>query len=268
VSSDAYDRFTAFRVELVEDGILRIVFDGPNLNAVSAEGHGQIADIWPVIDRDDDVRVVIVQGEGRAFSAGGSFELLDGMVNDPVVRTRVMREARDLVYNVINCSKPIVSAMHGPAVGAGLAVAMLADISVAGRKAKIVDGHTRLGVAPGDHAVMNWPLMCGMAKAKYYLLTCDVLTGEEAERIGLVSLCVDDEKVHDTALEVARKLAAGSPSALAWTKQALNNWYRAAGPSFDASLALEFYGFGLPDAKEGLTSHLEKRAPHFTGPRG
>jgi enoyl-CoA hydratase len=183
------------------------------------------------------------------------------------VRVRTMREARDLVYNVINCSKPIVSAMHGPAVGAGLAVAMLADISIAGRKAKIVDGHTRLGVAAGDHAVMNWPLLCGMAKAKYYLLTCDVLTGEEAERIGLVSMCVDDEEVHATALEVARKLVAGSPSALAWTKQALNNWYRAAGPSFDASLALEFYGFGLPGAKEGLTSHLEKRAPDFTGPR-
>ena len=267
VSSDVYDRFTAFRVERVEEGILSIVFDGPNLNAVSEDGHGQIADIWPVIDRDDDVRAVIVQGEGRAFSAGGSFDLLDGMVNDPVVRTRVMREARDLVYNVINCSKPVVSAMHGPAVGAGLAVALLADISIAGRKAKIVDGHTRLGVAAGDHAVLNWPLLCGMAKAKYYLLTCDVLTGEEAERIGLVSMCVDDEDVHATALEVARKLVAGSPSAIAWTKQTLNNWYRAAGPSFDASLALEFYGFGLAGAKEGLASHLEKRAPDFTGPR-
>jgi enoyl-CoA hydratase len=267
VQSDVYEPFTAFRVERVEEGILRIVFDGPNLNAVTADGHRQIADIWPVIDRDDSVRAVIVQGEGRAFSAGGSFDMLTDMVNDPVVRTRVMREARDLVYNVVNCSKPVVSALHGPAVGAGLAVGLLADISIAGRRARIVDGHTRLGVAAGDHAVLNWPLLCGMAKAKYYLLTCDVLTGEEAERIGLVSVCVDDEEVHATALQVARKLVAGSPSAVAWTKQTLNNWYRAAGPSFDASLALEFYGFGLPDAKEGLASHLEKRAPDFTGPR-
>src|SRR3954470_23344495 len=211
MATDGYQRFTAFRVERVEDAILRIVFDGPNLNAVSAEGHAQIADIWPVIDRDDDVRAVIVQGEGRAFSAGGSFDLLAGMVNDPAVRTRTMREARDLVYNVINCSKPVVSALHGPAVGAGLAVALLADISIAGRKAKIGDGHTRLGVTAGDHAVLNWPLLCGMAKAKYYLLTCAVLPGEEAERIGLVSVCVDDEEVHATALQVARKLVAGSP---------------------------------------------------------
>ena len=267
MATDGYQRFTAFRVERVEQAILRIVFDAPNLNAVTAEGHAQIADIWPVIDRDDSVRAVIVQGEGRAFSAGGSFEMLADMVADPGVRSRVMREARDLVYNVINCSKPVVSAMHGPAVGAGLAVALLADVSIAGRTAKIVDGHTRLGVAAGDHAVINWPLLCGMAKAKYYLLTCDVLTGEEAERIGLVSLCVPDDEVHATALAVARKLVAGSPSAISFTKQALNNWYRAAGPSFDASLALEFYGFGLPDVQEGMASHREKRAPDFTGVR-
>ena len=125
------------------------------------------------------------------------------------MRTRVLREARDIVYNVINCSKPIVSAIHGPAVGAGLAVALLADISVAGRTAKIVDGHTRLGVAAGDHAAICWPLLCGMAKAKYYLLTCKPITGEEAERIGLVSLCVDDESVQDEAMDVARSLTEG-----------------------------------------------------------
>ncbi len=259
-----YSAFTALRIERPEDAILRIVLDGPNLNAVGADGHQQLAHIWPVIDRDDSVRAVVVQGEGRGFSAGGSFDLIESMVADPVVRTRVMREARDLVYNVINCSKPVVSAIHGPCVGAGLAVALLADISVAARTAKIVDGHTRLGVAAGDHAVLNWPLLCGMAKAKYYLLTCDALTGEEAERIGLVSVCVDDDQVHERAMEVARKLVAGSPSAISFTKQALNNWYRAAGPSFDASLALEFYGFGLPDVAEGVAAHREKRAPRFS----
>lgn len=265
-ASDPYARFTAFRVERPEEGILRIVLDAPNLNAVGADAHAQLPEIWRVIDRDDSVRAVVVRGDGKAFSAGGTFELLAEMVDDPVVRTRTMREARDLVYNVINCSKPIIAAIHGPAVGAGLAVAMTADVTVAGRTARIVDGHTRLGVAAGDHAVLSWPLMCGMAKAKYYLLTCEVLTGEEAERIGLVSLCVDDEAVQDKAMEVARTLASGSPSAMAWTKQALNNWYRAAGPSFDASLALEFYGFGLPDVREGIASHREKRDPKFTGP--
>lgn len=263
--SDAYEQFSALRIERPEDGILQIVLDGPHLNAVGFEAHQQLADVWPVIDRDASVRVVVIRGAGRAFSAGGSFDMIEAMVADPAVRTRVLREARDLVYNVINCSTPVVSAIHGPCVGAGLAVALLADISVAARTAKIVDGHTRLGVAAGDHAVINWPLLCGMAKAKYYLLTCEALTGEEAERIGLISLCVEDDEVQERAMAVARKLAAGSPTALSFTKQALNNWYRAAGPSFDASLALEFYGFGLGDVQEGLASHREKRAPNFTG---
>ena len=132
-------------------------------------------------------------------------------MTDFAVRTRVLREARDLVHNVIDCSKPVVSAIHGPAVGAGLVVALLADISIAARSARIIDGHTRLGVAAGDHAAICWPLLCGMAKAKYHLLTCEPITGEEAERIGLVSLCVDDDDVHDTALDVATKLDDDEP---------------------------------------------------------
>jgi enoyl-CoA hydratase len=102
-----------------------------------------------------------------------------------------------------------------------------------------------------------------MAKAKYYLLTCDTLTGEEAERIGLVSLCVDDDQVHDRALEVAVQLANGAQSAIRWTKQTLNSWYRAQAAIFDASLAYEFLGFAGPDAREGLASHTEKRPPNF-----
>jgi len=187
-------------------------------------------------------------------------------LNDYAARTRVMREARDLVFNVINCSKPIVSAIHGPAVGAGLVAALLADISIASRTARIIDGHTRLGVAAGDHAAICWPLMCGMPKAKYYLLTCETLTGEEAERIGLVSLCVDDDKVQEHALEVAAKLSIGAQSAIRWTKQTLNHWYRSQSAILDASLAYEFYGFGGPDAREGLASHTQRRTPKFTGP--
>lgn len=258
--------YPSFRFDRPADGVQRITFDAPGLNSVSPDAHREIADIWLSIDKDSDTRVAILQGAGKGFSSGGSFELLDGIINDYAVRTRVMREARDLVWNVINCSKPIVSAIHGPAVGAGLVAGMLADISIVGRNAKIIDGHTRLGVAAGDHAAVCWPLLAGMAKSKYYLLTCDTLTGEEAERIGLVSLCVDDDKVQERALEVAVQLAGMAQSALRWTKHTLNHWYRAAGPAFDASLGYEFFGFGGPDAAEGLASHREKRAPIFNGP--
>ncbi|WP_328351016.1 enoyl-CoA hydratase/isomerase family protein [Streptomyces sp. NBC_00445] len=263
--TDPYEQFTSLTFERPAPGVLRIVLDAPHLNAVDPKMHGELADIWPVVDRDDDVRAVLVQGAGKAFSAGGTFDSIEAMTEDYTVRARVMREARDMVYGVINCSKPVVSAIHGPAVGAGLVIGMLADISVAGRRAKIVDGHTRLGVAAGDHAAICWPLLCGMAKAKYYLLTCETLTGEEAERIGLVSKCVDDGEVHAEGLRLATALAAGPASALSWTKRSLNHWYRTAGPLFEASLGLEFFGFGGHEVTEGLAAHREKRAPDFEG---
>ena len=177
---------------------------------------------------------------------------------------RVFHEARDLVYNIVNCRKPIVAAIDGPAVGAGLAVALLADISIAAPTARIVDGHTRLGVAAGDHAVIVWPLLCGLAKAKYHLLLCEPVDGEEAERIGLVSLCVPADELEERALDVARRLAAGSQAAISHTKLALNNWLRAAGPAFDASLALEFLDMTGPDVGEGVAAVRERRKPKFS----
>jgi enoyl-CoA hydratase len=246
------------------EGVLRITLDAPGLNSVGPDAHAQLADVWLTIDRDDDVRVAMIRGAGKGFSAGGSFELLDGIMSDEAVRLRTLREARDLVLNVLSCSKPIISAIHGPAVGAGLVVALLADVSVAARSARIIDGHTRLGVAAGDHAAICWPLLCGMAKAKWYLLTCEALLGEEAERIGLVSLCVDDGTEQDRALEIATQLAAGSQTAIRWTKHTLNHWYRQMAPAFDASVAYEMLGFGLGDAREGLASLREKREPRFS----
>lgn len=264
---DRYIAYSRLRLHWPEEGILCITLDVPNrLNAVDAAMHRELVNIWPEIDRDPDVRAVVIRGAGKGFSAGGDLELVEAIADDFAVRMRVLREARDLVYNVINCSKPVVSAMHGPAVGAGLVVGLLADVSIAARSAKIIDGHTRLGVAAGDHAAIVWPLLCGMAKAKYYLLLCEPISGEEAERTGLVSLCVDDGQLDETALAIARRLRDGSQSAIRWTKYALNNWLRVAGPIFDASLALEFIGFTGPDLREGVDSLRAKRPPEFTGP--
>jgi enoyl-CoA hydratase len=227
------------------------------------DGHRELTEIWRDVAADDGVRCAVLRGEGMGFSGGGDLELVADMTRDFEVRSRVWKEARDLVYNVINCDKPIVSALHGPAVGAGLVAGLLADISIAARSAKIVDGHTRLGVAAGDHAAIVWPLLCGLAKAKYYLLLCDPVSGEEAERIGLVSLAVDDDQLLPKAYEIADRLAAGSQSAIRWTKYSLNNWLRQAGPNFDTSLALEFMGFAGPDVKEGMASLRERRTPKF-----
>jgi len=263
----SYDEFPSLRIERADqpgqEGVLHLVLDAPGLNSVGPQMHRDLADIWPAIGRDPDVRAVLVRGEGKAFSSGGSFDLIDETMGEFNDRLRIMREARDLVLNMVNFDKPVISAIHGAAVGAGLVVALLADVSVAGRTAKIIDGHTKLGVAAGDHAAICWPLLVGMAKAKYYLLTCEALSGEEAERIGLVSICVDDDEVLGTATRIAGDLAQGAQAAIRFTKHSLNHWYRMFAPAFETSLGLEFLGFGGPDVREGLAAHREKRPARF-----
>jgi enoyl-CoA hydratase len=263
--SPIYDKYTRLLIEMPEPNILKVTMNRPEkLNAADNLMHRELVTIWNDIDADPEVSAVIFTGAGKAFSAGGDLAMVREAIDDVGARMRVWKESRDLVYNLINCSKPIVSAIRGPAVGAGLVAGILADISIATRDARIIDGHTRLGVAAGDHAAIIWPLLCGMAKAKYYLLLCEPLSGEEAERIGLISKVVDDADLDETAMAIARKLARGAPSAIRWTKYALNNWLRSAGPTFDASLAFEMLGFGGAEIKEGLASHLEKREPRFS----
>ena len=262
--TDYAKKYPKMSYDYPAERVLRITFDKPEtFNSVDAETHTQMTDIWIDIDRDPDINAVIVTGRGKAFSAGGDFSLIENMIGNSHEIMKTWKEAKNLVYNIINCNKPIISAMNGPAAGAGLVVGILADISIAGKRAKIVDGHPRLGVAAGDVAAIIWPLLCGMAKAKYYLMTCKPVSGEEAERIGLVSMCVEDDELQQVALDTATELANGSQSAIRWTKYSLNNWLRQAGPTFDASTALEMLGFMGEDVKEGVLSHREKRAPNF-----
>src|ERR687898_2404700 len=259
-----YSPYQDLKIRTLEPGILEIVMgEEGKLGTATARAHGEMARVWLDVDRDAETRVAILRGAGKGFSAGGDMAMVDEMTRDFSARARVWREARDLVYNMLNCSKIIISAIHGPAVGAGLVAGLLADVSIAAKNARLIDGHTRLGVAAGDHAAIVWPLLCGMAKAKYYLLTCEEVSGAEAERLGLVSLVCEESELQGKALEVARKLAAGAQTALRWTKYSLNNWLRMAGPAFDASLALEIAGFTGPEVKEGLASLREKREPRF-----
>ncbi len=258
------DEYRTFQIDRTPGGVTEIVLNHPDrLNSVDVTGHRELTYIWPNLDADPDTRVVLLRAEGRVFSAGGDFSLLEAMMADPTTHRRTLVEARNLVRNIVECSKPIVSVINGAAVGAGLAAALLADIPIAGRSARILDGHTTLGVAAGDHAVLIWPLLVGMAKAKYHLLTNEPLDGTEAERIGLVAKVVEDAELLDFARATAARLAAGSAEALAWTKHTLNHWLRAAYPAFDASVAYEFLGFLGPDAKEGLAALREKRPPQF-----
>lgn len=258
-----YSAYQRLQFDYPAPRVVRITMNNGKMNTADAVMHRELAEVWRDVDADPEANAVIITGAGRYFSAGGDFSLVRAQIDSFEARVSGWKEARDLVYNCINCSKPVISAMRGVAVGAGLVCGILADISLATRDCRILDGHTRLGVAAGDHAAMIWPLLCGMAKAKYYLLTCDTLFGAEAERIGLITEALDDDALDQRAVEIATRLANGAQGAIKWTKYALNNWLRQAGPTFDASLAMEFLGFDGPEVKEGLASHLEKRQPAF-----
>jgi enoyl-CoA hydratase len=246
------------------DGVALVTIQGRDkVNSLNEQDHEDLGAIWTALTLDKSVRVIVVTGEGNYFCAGGNMEMEQRLAGDYRGVVQTMTEARDLVTNILNCDKPIISAINGPAAGAGLAAALLADISIIGADVPLTDGHTRIGLAAGDHAVLIWPLLCGMARAKYYLLTCDRLDGRTAAEIGLVSKSVPREQVLDEALTLATRLAAGPQHALQWTKRSLNQWLRVAGPAFESSLGLEMIGLFGPDYLEGITAFIEKRQADF-----
>ncbi len=264
----SYDDFEHLRFERPRPGVLLITIDRPDvLNAANERLHREFSAVWPVVDGDQSVAASVITGAGRAFSAGGDLAMVERMTTDHGAVVEQWRDAKAVVDAMLASAKPIISAINGVAVGAGLAVALLADVSIIGQSARLSDGHTRLGVAAGDHAAILWPLLCGMAKAKYYLMTAEFVDGTEAERIGLVTRCVPDGEVVDEALAVAERLAQGSRTAIQWTKRVLNQWMVSNAPVFGESLALEMLGFLGPDAQEGLAAVKEHRSPDFPSAR-
>jgi enoyl-CoA hydratase len=261
--SDRFARYRRMVCDKPHPKVLRVTLTNGKMNTADAVMQEELLTIWRDIDLDKDVHAVIITGAGTVFSAGGDLDLAQGVVDDYDARARGFKDARDLVMGIIDCSKPIISAMRGVAVGQGLVMGIMADISLATKECRIIDGHTKIGVAAGDHAAIIWPLLCGMAKAKYYLLTCDTITGAEAEKIGLISFAVEDHELDARALDIAVRLAEGPQSAIRWTKHSLNSWLRQAGPAFDLSLALEMLGFSGPDVQEGLNSFKERRKAAF-----
>jgi enoyl-CoA hydratase len=261
---DYASTFKDILFERRDNGILWITLNRPDkFNAADAAMHQAFVDLWPMVDKDPQVRVAVITGAGKAFSAGGDLKRVEDAYGNHDEIVAILEEARDIVYNMLHCSKPIISAVNGVAVGAGVVVALLSDICIMAEGARLADGHHRLGVAAGDHGAIIWPLLCGMAKAKYYLMTGDFVSGPEAERIGLVSMCVPDAQLPAKAMEVATKIATGPKHATKYTKRVLNQWLLQAGPIFDHSLALEMMGFFSKDLLEGVDSVKNKRPGRF-----
>jgi enoyl-CoA hydratase len=225
------------------------------LNAVTEEVHHAFATIWKVLDADPEVRAVVTTGVGKAFSAGGDMVMFGRLIEDQVVRTFQIHEARTVFLEVINFPKPLVSAVNGPAVGLGCSIALLSDLLVMGESSYLADPNVAIGLTAGDGGAAMLPLLIGMMKAKEYILLGDRITAAVAEKLNLVTKVVSDDSVLDEALALGERLAALPPQALRSSKVALNmHLSRAAQGVLEYALAEELVSFSTPEFQERVTA--------------
>lgn len=269
---DDYSSFPALLVERVGDEgeIFIVSLNRPErMNALDPETHTQVGRIWRVLDRDDDCKVIVLTGAGSAFCAGLDFKGAHGAGRGDRPLYRRMRArpgASKLVDYILEVEKPIVSMINGPAIGLGLILALLGDITVASEDAKLGDTHINIGVTPGDGGVLLLPFLVGMNRAKELLLTGDLLSGAEAARLGLVNHAVPADQLREFTLQIASKLAAKAPYALKTTKASLNMILRRrALDVLDLSHLYEQIAMRTEDHREGIKAFVEKRKPKFLG---
>jgi len=247
--------------------VLRVTIHHPEneLNAVDGLLHGELTRFFRELKQEEAARAVVLTARGRTFSAGGSFDWFPAL-QDFAALDHLRREAKQLIWDLLDVELPVVAAVNGAAVGLGASLALLCDVIFMADTATLADPHVRVGIAAGDGGTLIWPLVLGPARAKQYLLTGDPLTAGEAERLGLVNAVVAAAELQDKALAFARRLAEGAPLALRYTKQAINAGIKAAAcATFDVATALEIATLKSEDHREALAAIREKRPPVFRG---
>ena len=255
--------YSTILIDKREDGVAVATLNRPDkLNAVDGVMHHELTTLPRDVVADPGVRALVITGAGRAFCSGGDFS--PGSTPLGSRGTPGLEEGRRVVDHLLECTKPVISAVNGYAMGLGATVALLADVVVAGRSAVFADTHVMMGIGAGDGGQLIWPLLVGVNKAKYFLMTGERVGAEEAERIGLASFVVDDEELMDRALQIASRLALGPAQAISASKMAINMWMRSVSAQIlPHSLALEDACFGSPDNREAVAAFNEKRTPNF-----
>lgn len=261
-----YSRYKSIKVEK-EDGVIVLCLNRPEaFNAFDAQLHSEFEDILEDVGRDEEVGAAVLTGAGKLFSAGGDIKMMRDMLADPSGATSTLSHAIRLINNIVDLDKPLIAAVNGDAIGLGATVALFADIIIVSEKARIGDPHVSVGLVAGDGGAVIWPLLVGVARAKEFLLTGDLVPAAEAWRMGLVNKVVPPEEVMPKAMELAKRLAAGPALAIAWTKHSVNIWLREmVNLILHTSIALEGNSFRTEDHKEAVQAFLEKRAPRFKG---
>lgn len=247
------------------NGVVVATFNRPERrNAIGGWLKHEITTLPRDADGDPEVKVLVITGAGRSFSAGGDFS---GKTPDQGPRyLNRMQRARLTVDNLLDCEKPVITAVQGHAFGLGATLALLGDVVIAARSAVFADTHVRMGMSAGDGGQVLWPLLMGPSRAKYFLMTGDELGAEEAERLGLVTFVVDDDQLMDRALALADRLAAGPIRAISASKVGVNKLLKfASNLVLPTSLAMEEVLLGSEDHQEAVAAFREKREPRFTG---
>jgi enoyl-CoA hydratase len=248
-------------VRVEADGPVRIVrLSRPEqLNAINEELHFALTQLFPQLSADTDARVAVITGEGRAFSAGGDFDLLDRMAKDRALRASVIAEGRDLVLNMIRCRVPVVAAVNGPAVGLGCSVIALSDVVYMAESAYLSDPHVTVGLVAADGGPLAWPLHTSLLLAKEFAFTGDKITAKRAAEIGLANHVCPDDEVLSAALATAHKIAKLPQQAVEATKRVLNlHVERAVLATIDFAMAAETESFDTPDLRANVDRFLEK----------
>lgn len=248
--------------------VATITFVRPELlNRFDEAMHAEFIATLEQLAQDGDLRAVVLASTGKVFSAGGDFELMRRVHDDPAARTRLADDARRLVHALLELPQPIVAAMQGAAIGLGATVVLGCDAVVAARGAQIADSHVVVGLVAGDGGCVMWPATAGILRARRHLLTGDPLDAETAHTLGLVTDLVETpDDVLPAALGLAERIAALPPMAVQLTKRALiNGLMQRAGEVLELGIAYEEATLRSDDLLEGIAALKERRAGEFTG---
>lgn len=250
-----------------DGGVLTVTLNRPEtLNAFDEQMDIEMSRLFLDVAKDKETRVVVLTGAGRAFSAGGDIEHMQAVIDNPTLFLEGMQRAKKIVFSMLDCPKPVIAKINGHAIGLGATIALFSDLSYAADHAKIGDPHVKVGFVAGDGGAVIWPQLVGYAKAKEYLLTGDLVTAEEAARLGLINHAVPADQLDAVVDAMAKRLANGASRAIEWTKASINIGLKQLAHSIlDASIAYEALSNLTRDHQEAVNAFREKREPVFKG---
>lgn len=257
--------FTRYRTIRHErrDRVLTLILNRPEaLNAVDGEMHAELTQVFFDAANDPLSDVIVLTGEGKAFSSGGDIRWMQSIIDEGFDLTA--REAKRIIVSLLDCEKPIIARINGHATGFGATLALFCDIIIAAETAKIGDPHVQVGFTAGDGGAVIWPQLVGYARAKEYLMTGDLMTAVEAARIGLINHSVPSEELDNRVYGLATRLVEGSQVAIRTTKMSINIGLKQLVASImDACLAYEALSNSSRDHQEAVSAFRERRKPAF-----